>query len=249
MSQVEQDQRPTVPSPDDDPLSHLHKMSTTAGLGSTDYVAISPTAILALVSGLACFFLLFDLDQPILLVIPLTALVTGFIAFRQIAKSNGTQTGRGIASLGMLLGLVFIGLFIGRVTTTILQAKKDQAGIEATIHELANGLKAADYEKAYALFTDRFHQRIPVTKFTDVMKPAHSNASYGDLKDITWKQLADFQNDESGARVAAAFIMLEFAKASELKEQAIFRYVGDRWMIDDLPWMFPSERQPGQRGQ
>ena len=63
-------------------------------------------------SGLAGFFLLFDLDQPILLIIPLTALVTGFVAFRQIAKSNGTQTGRGIAALGMLLGAVFIGLFV-----------------------------------------------------------------------------------------------------------------------------------------
>src|SRR5436190_14896459 len=121
MSQVEQDQPPTTPPADDDPLAHLHKMSTTAGLGSTDYVAISPTAILALVSGLACFFFLFDLDQPILLIIPLTALVTGFVAFRQIAKSNGTQAGRGIASLGMLLGVVFIGLFIARIVSTSLE--------------------------------------------------------------------------------------------------------------------------------
>src|SRR5438034_7029155 len=143
MSEVEQDQRKSeTAAAGDDPLAHLHKMSTTAGLGSTEYVAISPTAIGALVSGLACFFLLFDLDQPILLVIPLTALVTGFVAFRQIARSNGTQTGRSLAALGMLLGVVFIGLFVVRVTTTMLQARRDQAGIEATIHELGEHLKA-----------------------------------------------------------------------------------------------------------
>jgi len=31
-----------------DPLAHLHKMSTTAGLGTTDYVAVNGMSIVAL---------------------------------------------------------------------------------------------------------------------------------------------------------------------------------------------------------
>src|SRR3989442_50419 len=96
----------------DDPFLKLHKMSTTAGLGSGDYVAINGTAIASLLLGIASALVLFG--AHLLLLIPLAGVVCGILAFRQIADSNGTQTGRGLAAVGLLLSLGFGGFSIGK---------------------------------------------------------------------------------------------------------------------------------------
>src|SRR5213596_2432440 len=108
MSQTQTDpsQSPPGQPPDDDPLAHLHKMSTTAGLGSGDYVAVNGAAVFALLLGLASALALLD---ELLLVIPLTGIIIAMVARRQIRQSNGTQTGRGLVALGVLLMLVFGG--------------------------------------------------------------------------------------------------------------------------------------------
>src|SRR4051812_20788417 len=91
-----------------DPLASLHKMSTTAGLtyGGQEYVAVNVVAVvavlLAVVGALA-------LVGDILLVIPLAAVVCAIVALQQIRGSNGTQTGRWLAALAILLSLVFAG--------------------------------------------------------------------------------------------------------------------------------------------
>src|SRR5215213_1889000 len=89
----------TLPRPagDDGPdapdaLARLHKMSTTAGITSQEYVAINIPAIIALVLGLASVVALLNVSG-VLLVIPLAAIVTAFAALSQIRASNGTQTG------------------------------------------------------------------------------------------------------------------------------------------------------------
>src|SRR5438105_4379840 len=91
----------------DDPIAHLHKMSTTAGLGSGDYVAVNPVAVFAALVGLASTLALAD---NVLLFIPLVGVVLAVLALWQIAHSNGTQTGRGIAWLGMILSLAMVAL-------------------------------------------------------------------------------------------------------------------------------------------
>src|SRR3954466_7577741 len=84
---------------DDDPLAHLHKMSTTTGLGSGDYVAVNAAAIFCVITGLASALALLD---NLLLILPLACVVGGVVALRQISQSNGTQTGRGLVLLGLL---------------------------------------------------------------------------------------------------------------------------------------------------
>src|SRR5438552_9086922 len=88
----------------DDPLAHLHKMSTTAGLGTTEYVAINPLAVTTIFLGLASALALLD---NTLLALPIAAVICGIFALRQISRSGGTQTGRGLAILGLLLALCF----------------------------------------------------------------------------------------------------------------------------------------------
>src|SRR4051794_6354462 len=77
-----------TPPAGDDPLAHLHRMSTTAGLGSGEYVAINGAAVFGFILGLASALCLFE--ETILLVIPLVGAITSIVALRQIAKSNGT---------------------------------------------------------------------------------------------------------------------------------------------------------------
>src|SRR5437867_2385125 len=92
-----------VASEPPDPMAHLHKMSTTAGVGSQDYVAINNAAIVSVILGL-CTALAF-LGIPFL-IIGAAGIVFGIIALVQIRHSNGTQGGAGLAILGILLSLV-----------------------------------------------------------------------------------------------------------------------------------------------
>src|SRR3954469_7316845 len=114
-SDVSDPRSPTTAAADgaaDDPFLKLHKMSTTAGLGSGDYVAINGTAIAALLLGIASALVLFGLH--LLLLIPLAGLVCAILAFRQITDNNGTQTGRGLAAVGLVLSIGFGGFSIGK---------------------------------------------------------------------------------------------------------------------------------------
>ena len=93
---------------DADPFAHLHKMSTTAGLGSGDYVAINGTAIAAILLGVCSALVLFN--SLIFLLIPLLGVIAAIVAFKQISASNGTQTGREVAAIGMLLSFLGLGI-------------------------------------------------------------------------------------------------------------------------------------------
>src|SRR5438046_4707720 len=91
---------PAAAVADDDPLARLHKMSTTAGLGTTEYVAINPVSVTAFFAGLASGLALLD---PILLAVPVLAIVLSIVALHQISRSAGTQTARGLARGGLLV--------------------------------------------------------------------------------------------------------------------------------------------------
>src|SRR5436190_20115121 len=98
MSQTQTDPTQTPPAAPpaaaaagDDHLAHLHKMTTTAGLGSSDYVAVNGTAVFALLVGVASALALMS---EVLLILPLVAIVAAFVALSQIRHSNGTQTGK-----------------------------------------------------------------------------------------------------------------------------------------------------------
>src|SRR3954466_13908623 len=89
-----------------DPIAHLHKMSTTAGVGSQDYVAINNSAIISVILGM-CTALAF-LGIPFL-VVGAAGIVFGIIALVQIRNSKLTRGGTGLAILGILLSLAIAG--------------------------------------------------------------------------------------------------------------------------------------------
>src|SRR5207248_1399492 len=104
---------PSAPQPNatsGNPLASLYKMSTTAGVGTQEYVAINGTSIAALILGVGSVVVVLS---NILLVVPLAGVICALVAMRQIANSNGTQTGRGFAAIGLglaaLLGVSRLG--------------------------------------------------------------------------------------------------------------------------------------------
>ena len=233
------------PRPEADPLASLHKMSTTAGLGSTEYVAVNPTAIFALALGVASFVTLFN--EPLLLLIPLAGIVTAIIALRQIARSNGTQTGRALAVGAILLSLGFGGMVAGKTVMQTARERRDKAEIEALVQVFSKKLLAGDYQGLHGLFDRRFQERVPPGAFVDQMKFIQNTDVYGKVKAVTWTGLAEYVDDEAtNSRLATAHLLWQFDKNEEVRQQAWFRKENGKWVFDDIPGLFPKPRSPGE---
>jgi hypothetical protein len=254
MSQTQQDpatdpKRQQPASPDaggagDDPLAHLHHMSTTAGLGSGEYVAINPTAVFSLIVGLASALCLFE--ETILLFIPLIGVISAIAALRQIARSSGTQTGRALAVVGLVLSIGFGGWVIYRKATEQSRQSADRNAIHQVIRQYGELIRDGKFDQAYGLFSPRFTNRVPLQTFTDRMKFVQETPSYGKLKNADWNKLVEFENNTAdGSVMAVASILLNFEKAPDIRQNAYFRKDAGEWRIEDLPDMFPMEKKPG----
>src|SRR5438270_13041568 len=92
-------QSPESPAPADEHFAHLHKMSTTAGLGSGDYVAVNIPSVIAILLGIGSSLCLLD---PYFLVVPLAGVICSIMALVQIQRSNKTQTGTLLAIGGLV---------------------------------------------------------------------------------------------------------------------------------------------------
>jgi hypothetical protein len=223
----------------DDPLSTLHKMSTTAGLGSTDYVAVNATAIFAVIMGLASALTLFNVTA--LLVIPLIGIIGAIVALRQITRSNGTQAGRGLAVLALVLCVGFGGLVFARTLASHQQEVRDKKALNTQIDLLGKHIITGDYKAAYAMFDQRFQKRVAEADFVATMKGLRSNAVYGTLQSIDWKHLAEFMTDDTtGTRQAAVSLIIQYDKAGEVRQTAFFSDVDGQWLLGDIPSLFPA---------
>jgi hypothetical protein len=230
---------------DDDPLSHLHKMSTTAGLGSGEYVAVNGAAVFALLLGLASALTLLE---EVLLVIPLTAIIVGVIAWRQINQSNGTQTGKGLLAIALLCALGFGGFVVAKETTRGFRTREDREAINRTVIEFGDKVKAGDLTGAYHMFSERFHQAVDAERFNQQMKLVRESEIFGKVKDTQWNGLADFQSDpQTGNRYAITKLKMNFDKTTMPVEiDVTLRKEGARWVFEGMPTFFPPPSQGRQ---
>ena len=222
-----------------DPLAHLHKMSTTAGLGTTEYVAINWPSVVAVILGLASSLAIMD---KILLIVPIAGVICAAVALYQIAKSGGTQTGRGLAVLGLLLSFGFAG-YVGYLSIAkARQEGTDKATLETVIAELSGDIKSGNFEKAYGLFSPRFQDRIPLQRFKDTMGYVKFHQTYGNLRGLTTNGRYAFESDETtGNRYAQVILLMDLDKMSEPSRQdATFRLVGGQWKVENIPGLFPA---------
>ncbi len=231
-----------------DPLSKLHKMSTTAGLGSGDYVAVNIFAVVTVLLGIAS--VLAKLNTA-LLAIPVAGIVCGFIAFGQIKKSGGTQTGRGVAIFGLILSIGIAGWVIAQQVIDYARAQSDQAAIIALVDSFGEAVKSDDYAKAYSLCDEDFHQLVNFEQFKGqigILKTPQAVQFYGNITSIVWNGRLEFDVDnQTGTPIAIGIMLINSEKRDALREATRFRKIGSKWKIDSLPDMFqPPKPKAGQ---
>jgi len=244
MSQPEPTSASTASRPAD-PFAGLHKMSTTAGLGSGEYAAINPLAVagvvLGVASGLASMIL-----EPILLIIPLAGLFTSVLALIQIRRSNGTQTGKIWAICGLVLSGAFTLLIGGREVLAFTEARGEQAGVADLVQKLTTNIEAENYDAAYLLFSQRFQERVKIDEFRSKLRQMQPHPIHGKLTGFGWNDRLQIDTDQATkVRYARLLLTFIFEKSATLPPlEAILRREADAWKVEDISQLFPTQQAP-----
>ena len=249
MSNVPTETEPTPPGDyaAPDPFLSLHKMSTTAGLGSADYVAINGAALATVILGIASAVVLFD--NNLLLLIPLAAIVCGVLAFIQITQSNGTQTGKLLVVLGILLALGFGGFVVGKQVLSAAANHADQTQVLDLLGKLNDDVKADKYDDAYLLTDDAFRAKVTQATFVDRFKSMSAIPQLGHVSNLEWNGHMEFDSDPvTGERLATTYVKIGYAKIPDAERSPVVLRKGSAgWIITALPNMFPPD-QPAPGG-
>jgi len=223
-----------------DPLSKLHKMSTTAGVASQQYVAVNIAAVMAALLGVASGLSVFS---PLLLVIPIVGIIVALAGWSQISNSNGTETGKPLAAIGLLLSLGLGGGVLGKELIDHAKARNDARLMEALVTQLDTAVKAGKYDAAHQLFDIEFRTRVPLEAFRTQWDLMQKSDSYGHLKSMTWNEvLPQYEKIEGDTSLAGVIFVLVKFERSEGRFTFIYRKAGDGWQITGLPELFPTER-------
>lgn len=242
-------QTPSSPSQQgsvgDESFARLHRMSTTAGLGSTDYVAVNTPSVAALLLGMASWLATLD---SILLVIPLVGVLVSVFALIQIFRSNGTQTGYIPAIGGILLSLGFSAYVGAQVISERQTEAEDRQAVVGLIEELKKDLNTQAWDAAYAKFTPTFQQRIDKQAFSKFWSDVTASPYAGPLAKIEWNQRLVLQNASSTSNIVVARLVwgFVFEKSTEpVTREVILIKNGNTWQVQDIDSFFPPP--PEQR--
>ena len=229
----------SVVEPGVDPFQQLHKMSTTAGVGAGDYVAINGTAVAAVLVGILSATVLFGLSA--LLVLPLIGVVLAVVAWVQIGRSNGTQAGRGLAVLAMLLSLGLGGYQGSRAISAAVRAARAEGAVVRLIRDFGQDIVHERYAQAYARCDATFRERVPPTMFEGAWRGVRDSKVLGTLAGIDWNGRLVFEVDPLTAEPAASgMVLVQFARSKEPgRTDMFFRQVNGTWQVDNVPQMFP----------
>jgi hypothetical protein len=238
---------PSIPPPHVDPaadsesLLHLHKMSTTAGLGSQDYVAVNVLSVIAVLFGLAS---LLAIASPVLLVFPIVGVALSLIALRQVRHSNGTQTGAGLAILGLVLsGVITASIFVYQGFEAV-HRRADQATIANLIRQYGGLLSQHQYAPAYDLFDSDFQNRVSKREFVEHLGTLFEQKMEPPIESVDWNGLAAFHVDDEDIETADSVMKMNFkGSGGPVREEIHFkRASGGPWLIDNIPDQFPPKR-------
>lgn len=243
------DQKPAAPAPPagspgsaDDALHNLYRMSRTAGLGSGDYVAINTTSIVALSLGCAAVL---SLLYPIMLVVAAAGVVCGILALVQIRNSNGTQSGRSFAAIGILLGLALGGIAAGRMFMSDMEKRRDEQAIDALIGQLNQRIVARDYAGAYKeLFTEDFKRFFTEQAFAERWESFRP--VYGEVKKIDWGRRSEIQvvaGTKEKRGVASSTVQFDKFEEPARQPMNFVRKEDGNWLIDGIGQLFERPRE------
>lgn len=150
------------PVDESDPLRNLYRMSPTAGAATSDYVAINPLAVAAAMLGAGA---LLAMAFRLLMVAGLAGVVCGIMALRQIRRSNGTQTGLGLAWAGIGLSVVICAGVFGADLLASARLAPERRQMNTILLDLGRHVKAGDYAAAWGLFDPGFQSLMTVDDF------------------------------------------------------------------------------------
>jgi hypothetical protein len=233
------------PAADTEPLLHLHKMSTTAGLGSQEYVAINATAVVAVVFGLASALCILGY---LLLIIPIIGIILSLVALRQIHTSNGTQTGRAAAWIALILAGGVTAVIGGYRAWDALQRRSDDNAISTLCVQFGDDIAAGNYQQVYQLFSPDFQSRVPQDQFLSRVKDIQQGGNLPKIDRASWNGLADFQLDSDGIKHAVGMIKIHYSDTDidddAPRLEAHFIQSSDGWRIDSIGDLFPESPNP-----
>jgi hypothetical protein len=240
----------TQPAPDPsvagEQLSHLYRMSATAGVATTDYAAINNLSIVAMLLGLGSIVAAVSIG---LVIIPCAGLICAVVALMQIRGSNGTQTGRGFAWVGLLLSLGIGATVLGMAGGRYLHERRAERQIESLIAQIGDDVRSEKYAAIYDRVSARFQGRITRDVFVRKMETLNQYDVFGRVESIRWNQEPMYfqVTPDTGAETVSAMAFLRFTKLPDpTREVIVFVRQGDTWVIDDIPRLFPSEKpKPG----
>lgn len=248
----------TADTRQDPAMRNLYKMSRTAGVGLGDYAAVNVFAVVGIILALASVLVLIFADATALLLIPLGAIVLSLIALFQIQHSNGTQTGRVLAILGVVIALGLGGTNVfGRVAQAA-RDREDKAQLAALVkqfHELTTGGKTRD---AYELFDSRFREKVQPETFERTIGQHMGFVGGARVTDLKVGERVVFETDANGVRFATALLMLHIeppasapagTKPLDVEEPAEFHKVDDQWKFRIITNWFGGAAQGSGQGR
>lgn len=243
----------TQPSPESESNSfkRLYKMSTTAGVGTHDYVAVNTPAVVTILAGLASLSVVVSM---VMIVIPVFTIVTGAIALKQIGKSGGTQTGRGLAVAGILLAVLALSKVGFDEYSAARKFNESREAVAKIFDTFGRAIASQDYPAAYALFTPRFKQEVSMERFEGEFKQIEASPGYGRVGSVEWNQRLEAVADMSGTGrdMARAVVYLRFAdpKAGRVEaEPRLNRNKGEEWLLDSFQPLFAQQAPPPGAGR
>lgn len=227
-------------------LSALKKMSTTAGVGTGDYAAISPLAIAATVAG---FLGLLAFLSDFLLVVPFVAILLAVMGLIQIRRSSGTLTGNGLAVVALVLGLGVAGGILGAQAVRSAQLAPERRQILAELDGFGKAVVAADYPAAYQLCDAAFQSRVGPPEFSGRLE-AYERGTAGKLQSVEWNGVLVFMAEDGtqggvGSKAAVGMALFRFKNLTDpVRVEMIFSKTDGKWAIADVPSIFPRPQAP-----
>jgi hypothetical protein len=229
-------------------ISHLHKMSVTAGVTTEGYAALSGLAVGSLVMGAVSLLPLFLEGYWISAGLCLLTAVVAAVSLVRIARSRGTLAGRMLAWAGLALGVGGAAVGAWQALSEGTRDRPDIQRVNATIDQLGQLLVSGEYEKAYGLFHGSYREQVPLAAFVEHWKNRVANSPrMGRLSRIEGTGRVQFVQ-QGAMRLAATKTIVRFG-AREWSERMTFVLA----MESDGQWRIANTelhplRPPGAKG-
>jgi hypothetical protein len=218
-------------------------MSTTAGLGTQEYVAVNVTAVVAMLFGLAS---LLAIASPVLLVFPIVGVGLSWIALRQVRHSNGTQTGGGLAILGLVLSGVIVAAIFGYQAVQQWHRSADNQALATLSQKYGECIVSGKFADAYDLFDSDFQTRVSKQQFVTQLGLIQGQGRVGapPIESVSWNGLAVYQPNDDGTETADSVIKVHYKGIDgDARSEARFRRTSaGEWQFDSIPDHFPPPR-------